>query len=135
MLRQNLGLDVHYQGKQSSEISALADSRKLDGMRFSGWGHDYPSIEDYLTPMFKSNGDANFSGYSNPALDKLLAQGDAQPDQAKAIQVYQQVEDIALEDMPLIPLYHGQGAYLHSAKIAPRNSKFTGVQALYSTFK
>jgi peptide/nickel transport system substrate-binding protein/oligopeptide transport system substrate-binding protein len=37
--------------------------------------------------------------------------------------------------MPLIPLYAAQGAYLHSAKIEPRNSKFTGVQPLYSTFK
>ncbi|HEY0692534.1 MAG TPA: ABC transporter substrate-binding protein [Kribbella sp.] len=135
MLRQNLGIQVKYVGKQSSEIGALADSRKLDGMRFGGWGHDYPSIEDYLTPMFKSNGDCNFAGYNNPALDKLLAQGDAQPNQAKAIQIYQQVEDLALEDMPLIPLYSAQGAYLHSAKIEPRNSKFTGVQALYSTFK
>jgi len=135
MLRQNLGLEVKYTGKQGSEISQLADTRKLDGVRFSGWGHDYPSIEDYLTPMFKSNGDANFSGYNNPALDKLLAEGDAQPDPEQAIKLYQQAEDIALEDMPLIPLYAKQNAYLHSAKIDPRVSKYTGVQALYSTFK
>ncbi|WP_432949675.1 peptide ABC transporter substrate-binding protein [Kribbella sp. CA-253562] len=135
MLRQNLGLDVKYTGKQGSEITTLADTRKLDGLRFSGWGHDYPSIEDYLTPMFKSTGDANFAGYSNPQLDKVLAQGDAEPDPDKAIKLYQQAEDIALEDMPLIPLYAKQNAYLHSAKIEPRVSKYTGVQALYSTFK
>ena len=70
MIRQNLGLEVKYTGKQGSEITELADTRKLDGLRFSGWGHDYPSIEDYLTPMFKSTGDANFAGYNNPALDK-----------------------------------------------------------------
>ena len=135
MLRQNLGLQVKYSGKQGSEITALADTRKLDGLRFSGWGHDYPSIEDYLTPMFKSNGDANFSGYNNPELDKVLAQGDAEPNPEKAIKLYQQAEDIALADMPLIPLYAKQNAYLHSAKISPRVSKYTGVQALYSTFK
>ncbi|GAB3820252.1 ABC transporter substrate-binding protein [Kribbella italica] len=135
MLRQNLGLEVKYTGKQGSEITELADTRKLDGLRFSGWGHDYPSIEDYLTPMFKSSGDANFSGYTNPALDQILAKGDAEPDQDKAIKLYQQAEDIALEDMPLIPLYAKQNAYLHSAKIEPRVSKYTGVQALYSTFQ
>ncbi|WP_133800199.1 peptide ABC transporter substrate-binding protein [Kribbella caucasensis] len=135
MLRQNLGLEVKYTGKQGSEIGELADTRKLDGLRFSGWGHDYPSIEDYLTPMFKSNGDANFSGYSNPALDKVLAQGDAEPDPEKAIAIYQQAEDIALEDMPLIPLYTKSNAYLHSAKIEPRVSKYVGVSALYATFK
>ena len=135
MLRQNLGLEVKYTGKQGSEITELADTRKLDGLRFSGWGHDYPSIEDYLTPMFKTNGDANFSGYANPELDKVLAQGDSQANPEAAIKLYQQAEDIALEDMPLIPLYAKQNAYLHSAKIEPRVSKYTGVQALYATFK
>ncbi|MEV5962432.1 ABC transporter substrate-binding protein [Kribbella sp. NPDC051952] len=134
MLRQNLGLTVKYTGKQGSEITELADSRKLDGLRFGGWGHDYPSIEDYLTPMFKSNGDANFAGYSNPALDAVLAKGDAEPDQDKAIKLYQQAEDIALEDLPLIPLYTKSNAYLHSAKIEPRVSKYVGVSALYATF-
>lgn len=135
MIRQNLGIEVKYVGKQGSEITKLADDRKLDGMRLSRWGHDYPSIEDYLTPMFKSNGDANFAGYKNPALDNLLAEGDAEPDQDKAIKIYQQAEDLALEEMPLIPLWHGQNAYLHSERIEPRNSKFLGVQPLYSTFK
>jgi oligopeptide transport system substrate-binding protein len=135
MLRQNLGLTVKYAGKAGSDITTLADTRKLDGLRFGGWGHDYPSIEDYLTPMFKSNGDANFAGYNNPALDALLAKGDAEPDQEKAIAIYQQAEDIALEDMPLIPLYTKSNAYLHSAKIEPRVSKYVGVSALYATFK
>lgn len=134
MLRQNLGLEVEYTGKQGSEITELADTRKLDGLRFGGWGHDYPSIEDYLTPMFKSTGDANFSGYKNPALDAVLAKGDAEPNQDKAIKLYQQAEDIALADMPLIPLYHKQNAYLHSAKIEPRVSKYVGVSALWATF-
>jgi oligopeptide transport system substrate-binding protein len=135
MLRQNLGLTVKYTGKQGSEITELADSHKLDGLRFSGWGHDYPSIEDYLTPMFKSNGDANFAQYTNPALDAVLAKGDAEPDPEKAIKLYQQAEDIALEDMPLIPLYTKSNAYLHSAKIEPRVSKYVGVSALWATFK
>ena len=55
--------------------------------------------------MFNSNGDANFSKYANPRVDDLLAQGNAQSDPDQAISLYQQVEDIALEDMPLIPLY------------------------------
>lgn len=80
---------MKYIGKQSLEIGELADSRKLDGLWFSGWGHDYLLIEDYLTPMFKSNGDANFAGYSNSALDAVLAKGDAQSDLEKAIKFYQ----------------------------------------------
>ena len=133
MMRQNLGIEVKYIGKPGSEISDLADQKKINGMRLAGWGHDYSSIEDYLTPMFKSNGDANFSQYANSTLDALLAQGDSQSDTAEAIKLYQQAEDIALEDMPLIPLYHTSDAYMHAKGVNPRNSKYTGVWPLWST--
>jgi peptide/nickel transport system substrate-binding protein/oligopeptide transport system substrate-binding protein len=133
MVRQHLGVEVKYVGKQASEITDLARAKKLEGVRLSGWGHDYPSIEDYLTPMFKSTGDANFSSYANPKLDQLLSQGDAQSDQAKAIAIYQQAEDLALEDMPLIPLWHTQDAYLAAKGVHPLNSKFTGVWPMWST--
>jgi oligopeptide transport system substrate-binding protein len=133
MMRRTLGVQVKYVGKQGSEISDLADEKKIIGMRLAGWGHDYPSIEDYLTPMFKSSGDANFAKYASPKLDDLLARGDAQSDPAAAIKLYQQAEDIALEDMPLIPLYHVQDAYLHAKGVNPRNSKYVGVWPLWST--
>ncbi|MDQ1644255.1 MAG: oligopeptide transport system substrate-binding protein [Cryptosporangiaceae bacterium] len=133
MVRQHLGIEVKYIGKQASEITDLATARKLHGVRIAGWGHDYPSIEDYLTPMFKSSGDANFASYANPKVDALLAQGDSEPDQAKAVAVYQQAEDLVLEDMPLIPLWHNQDAYLSAKGVHPRNSKFTGVWPLWST--
>jgi len=133
MMRQTLGIEVRYVGKPGSEITDLADKKSLEGVRFGGWGHDYPSIEDYLTPMFKSNGDANFSKYANPKVDQLLAQGDSQPNPERAIQLYQQVEDICLEDMPLVPLYHIQDAYLAAKGVHPRNSRYTGVSPLWST--
>ena len=38
-------------------------------------------------------------------------------------------------NLPLIPLYTKSNAYLHSNKIEPRVSKYTGVSALYATFK
>ena len=39
----------------------------------------------------------------------------------------------ALEDMPLIPLYSGQGASLHSAKIEPRRSPLRAARWLRSS--
>jgi peptide/nickel transport system substrate-binding protein/oligopeptide transport system substrate-binding protein len=83
--------------------------------------------------MFKSTGDANFASYANPKVDELLTQGDAEPDQAKAVALYQQAEDIALEDMPLVPLWHTQDAYLAAKGVHPLNSKYSGVWPLLST--
>jgi oligopeptide transport system substrate-binding protein len=132
MIRQHLGVQVRYVGKQGSEITELGEKKKIDGMRSGGWVHDYPSIENYLTPVLKSTGDANFASYSNPKFDELLSQGDAEADQAKALALYRQAEDIALQDMPLIPLFHRQDAFLAAKGVHPRNSQYTGVSKMWS---
>jgi oligopeptide transport system substrate-binding protein len=134
MFRQGLGIEVKYVGKTGSEIGDLADKKKLDGLRISGWGYDYPSIENDLTPVFACQGDANFAGYCNSDLDQLIKEGNKQSDPAKAVVSYQAAEDAALADMPLIPLYMSKDVNLHSAKIKPQESKYTGVSPLYSTF-
>ncbi|GAB3925518.1 peptide ABC transporter substrate-binding protein [Microlunatus endophyticus] len=134
MIRQNLGIKVTYIGKTSSDISDLADDRKLDGLRFSGWGHDYPSIEDDITPMFACYGDANFSQYCNKAVDAALAKGNSESDEQAAIKDYQHAEDLALADLPLAPLYSVSGVDLYSKQIKPQVSKYTGISGLYATF-
>ncbi|HEY9293600.1 MAG TPA: ABC transporter substrate-binding protein [Microlunatus sp.] len=134
MLRQNLGIKVSYIGKAGSEIGELADTKKLDGLRITGWGYDYPSIEDDLTPVLACQGDANFAGYCSEKLDKLIAEGNKESDPAAAVAKYQAAEDVAVADLPLVPLYMSKDVNLHSAKIKPQDSEYTGVSPLYSTF-
>jgi len=134
MFRQNLDIKVAYVGKTSSEINDLASDHKVDGVRIGGWGFDYPSIEDDLTPILACQADYNPEGYCNKKVDALLAEGNSQSDSQKAIGIYQQAEDLAMKDLPNIPLYETKSIYLYSKRIKPLNSKYTGISALYSTF-
>jgi oligopeptide transport system substrate-binding protein len=66
---------------------------------------DYPSIENFLNPLYRTGGSSNDGGYSNPAVDAKLAQADAATSTEQADQLYQEAERMALQDMPAIPVY------------------------------
>ncbi|MEV1334030.1 ABC transporter substrate-binding protein, partial [Micromonospora costi] len=76
-----------------------------------------PSMEDYLGPLYSTNGSSNYYGYSNPEFDKLVKEGAAAPTEEEAIKKYQQAEDILAKDMPVIPLRFGQNVFGHSTKV------------------
>ena len=57
---------------------------------------------------FGTNQPSNAVRYSNPKADELIAAGVATTDQAKRKQVYQQLQQLLLDDAPWINLYIAQ---------------------------
>ena len=51
----------------------------------SGWAGsmDYPSMENYLGPLYSTNGSSNYYGYSNPEFDSLVDEGRRRPTRPK----------------------------------------------------
>lgn len=81
---------------------------ELKGLWRMGWVMDYPSIENYLAPIFSKGAASNYYQYDNPEFQKLLKDAAAADDAAKANEMYQEAERVMLEDMPAIPLWYGQ---------------------------
>ena len=65
----------------------------------------YMDPNEYLEQSFKTDGVNNAAGYSNPELDALLEQGLVETDQAARAEIYQQAQQIVIEDAPWISLY------------------------------
>lgn len=84
--------------------------RQLKGMFRTGWQMDYPSIENFLTPIFKTKASSNDGDYSNPAFDKKLVEAAAAPDAAQSNTLYQEAEAMLAADMPAIPTWYGKRA-------------------------
>jgi len=82
-----------------------------------GWVMDYPSMENYLGPLYSTTGSSNYYGYSNPQFDTLVAEGAAAPSPDESIKKYQAAEDILAQDMPVIPLRFAQNNFGHSTKV------------------
>lgn len=77
----------------------------MTGAYRSDWRADYPSIEDFLTPLYKTGGASNDYGYSNPAFDAALDRADRAPSKEAAMALYHEAERILVQDMPVVPLW------------------------------
>jgi oligopeptide transport system substrate-binding protein len=99
------------------------NDRKMKGMFRAGWVQDYPSIEDFLAPLYKTGASSNDGDYSNPEFDKLLVEAAAQTDAAAANAKYQEAEKLLANDMPTIPMWYYTSTVGWSDKVA--NVKIT----------
>ena len=97
-----------------NEFREAVTDRKMTGAFRTGWQPDYPSPENYLFQIFDSkaadgNG-SNDGDYKNAEFDKLLDEAHATTDTDAANKLYQQSEEILLQQLPAFPLYY-QNAY------------------------
>jgi oligopeptide transport system substrate-binding protein len=82
------------------------DANELKGIFRSAWQMDYPSIENFLNPIYAKGADSNWSKYDNPKFGTLTAQAAAAktPDEANGL--YQQAEALLETDFPTAPLWY-----------------------------
>ncbi|MFI7573420.1 ABC transporter substrate-binding protein [Micromonospora sp. NPDC049497] len=117
-IKANLGVDcVGTAEPKFADLLTKVKAKQPVGLFRMGWVMDYPSMENYLGPLYSTNGSSNYYGYSNPEFDKLLAEGSAAATEEEAIEKYQQAEDLLAEDLPVIPLRFGQNNFGHSTKV------------------
>ncbi len=100
-----------------AEFLDLRQSQKITGMFRNGWQMDYPSIENFLTPIYATNASSNDSKYSNPKFDALLkkASGETSADAANAS--YQEAAQILVTDLPAVPLFFPKTTFGWSDKV------------------
>lgn len=116
-VQENLGFDYKLQSTEWAQYLELLDARKFTGPFRLGWSLDYPSPENYLRPIVGTDGDSNYTGYSNEEVDAKIAEGDQQESIDDALASYQAAGDLALEDMPIIPMWSGSSSVIHSDNI------------------
>lgn len=88
------------------EFRRRLNAQEITAVFRSGWIADYPSIENFLSPMFRTGAGDNVGKYSNPAVDSLLSAADTAPTREQAWDLYQQAERMILQDMPTIPIWY-----------------------------
>ena len=83
------------------------------GQIFStGWCADYPDPQNFLDILYGTGSNQNLGGYSNPAVDRLLAQAQGEPVPATRLSIYAEAEAQIVADAPVIFLVHSQSAVL-----------------------
>ena len=77
----------------------------------SSWAGDFLDPVTFLD-LFVTHGGNNWTGWGDPAYDRMIAEAAAATDPAARFGVFQRAEAYLLLNGPVAPLYHGAHSYL-----------------------
>ncbi len=106
MWEQNLGVTLEVENVEYNyyyEQIYLGNHGQIFG---GGWCADYPDPENFADVLFHSGSNQNQGGYANPELDALLEQARVEQDVTKRIAMYQQAEQMIVNDAPVLFTTH-----------------------------
>ena len=106
-IKNNLGIDAL--GKPYPDFKSLRDevtNRTIAGAFRTGWQADYPSLSNFLGPLYGTGAGSNDGDYSSAEFDYLLKQGAAATSIEEGIKFYNQAQELLLTDLPAIPLWY-----------------------------
>ena len=109
--RQNLGVEVKVRQLEPERFLYHMKEEK-DEMYFMGWVADYPHPQDFLEVLFHSEAEYNYGQYRNAEVDALLQRAGAEPDSARSLELYQQAEQLLVEDAACLPLWFAENYVL-----------------------
>jgi peptide/nickel transport system substrate-binding protein len=92
-----------------------------------GWYPDYIDPDDYIYPFVQSSGGSWIhQNYANPMMDQLIEWARGNTTEAARASLYGQINDLMVQDCPIIPIYQGyayavsranvQGVYLDATQ-------------------
>jgi oligopeptide transport system substrate-binding protein len=106
MWQQNLGVKITIENLEPDKYSDLLYSGQHGQIFSGGWCADYPDPENFADVLFHTGAQQNVGNYSNPSLDAILDQARVEQDVTKRIQLYQQAEQIIVQDAPALFISH-----------------------------
>jgi oligopeptide transport system substrate-binding protein len=115
MWKENLGLTVNITNQEWKVYLDSARNGHFQLARFS-WIADYNDPSNFMDFLATDSG-TNFAKYANPVYDKLIEQQRTEFDKKKRFAIFQQLEDIILDDFPVIPLYVRNHNYLKAKEV------------------
>lgn len=129
----SLGIDVTVETED--QAAYLADIRagkwEIASMLFAATD---PDVLNTVANSASIDAAWNTARYNNPEVDALLAEGRTTLDQAARAEIYQQVQEILLNDMPYIPFYQIDLAFILSSRVQGFRTDAQGFFDFYETW-
>lgn len=103
MWKQELGVDVRLHNQEWKVYLSTREAMEFDIVR-AAWFGDYNDPYTFLSLGESDNGN-NHSGWALPGYDKLLEKSTITTDADARREIFQQAEELLIEEMPVIPIY------------------------------
>ncbi|MBN2686353.1 MAG: peptide ABC transporter substrate-binding protein [Pontiellaceae bacterium] len=101
--KENLNIDISLLNMEWKTYLAQKKAHKYSIAR-AAWVGDYEDPSTFLD-MFITGGGNNDAAWSNMEYDRLIKEAATEMDQDKRYELYQQAEQILIEEVPVIPIY------------------------------
>jgi oligopeptide transport system substrate-binding protein len=113
-----LGINARAEGVPTFAVfRQQVNAHKMKGPYRAAWQQDYPSVENWIGPLYVTGGSSNDGLYSNKEVDALYKQATAAKSEEEAYAIFSKIIDILNEEVPSIPVYHYSEQYGYSTKI------------------
>jgi oligopeptide transport system substrate-binding protein len=81
-------------------------NREMKGIFRTGWVMDWPTIENFLGPLYVTGAGLNDGDYSNPEFDAKFTEASQALDPEESVRLYQEAEAMLADELPAIPLWY-----------------------------
>jgi peptide/nickel transport system substrate-binding protein len=96
---RQLGIEANVTGMEFNSFIERYSRRKDFDVVMGSWSQNSPDAEGFRE-QFRTNGAQNSGGYSNPRVDELLDRGLVEQDEARRKQIYDELQQIIIADLP-----------------------------------
>ncbi|MGG5171095.1 peptide ABC transporter substrate-binding protein [Pseudarthrobacter sp. J1738] len=132
-VKSTLGIKI--EGKPYAtfkELRADATAKTMTGGLRAGWQADYPSLYNFLGPIYQTGAGSNDANYANPTFDKAISDGLTSATVADGNNAMNKAQEILLNDLPAVPLWYqvAQGGW--SNKVSHVDYGWDGVPLYYA---
>ena len=105
---EQLGVKIKVEISQPAILREWMSQGKVDFFRGS-WLADYPDAENYFAVFYSKNGSPpNYTRFNNKQFDDLYEKALAENDDAKRYEIYHQMEQIIIDESPVVPLFYDE---------------------------
>jgi oligopeptide transport system substrate-binding protein len=105
MWQQIFGITITVENIAPENFAAEIDAGRhgqLVNYPWDSWCADYPDPENFADLLFHTGAELNRGHYSNPEVDALLDKARVEPDTAARLALYQRVEQLIVDDAPVL---------------------------------
>jgi oligopeptide transport system substrate-binding protein len=97
----------------------LEQTAKSEALFFRGsWIADFPEAENYLSVFYGGNpAPPNYTRYNNPKFDALYDQAMVTENDSLRYKLYQQMDQMVIDDAPVVPLFYDEVVRLVSPRV------------------
>lgn len=119
-----IGINIKIEVNQAATHREMVARLKLPFFRKS-WLADYPDAENYLALFYSKNFSPkgpNYTHFSNYQFDRLYEKSQSIIDEKSRYELYQQMDQIIVDEAPIVPLYYDEIVHFSQKNIVNMSS-------------